>query len=50
MLSTDVFYITFPPEIMFAQPIDCAKSILLSGVACTNLGSNQLKVVLTFNT
>ena len=49
MLSTDVFYITFPPEIMFAQPIDCAKSTLLSGVACTNLG-NQLKVVLTFTT
>lgn len=50
MISTDAFYITFPPEITLPPSPSCSVSTLLSNVVCTSPSSNQLKAVLTFTT
>ena len=48
MLSSDVFYITFPPEIILPSLPTCSGIILLSAATCSSPSTGMLKVVLTF--
>lgn len=49
MVSTDVFYITFPAEVSVSITSACSVGTMLSSVTCTQPAANQLKVTLTFS-
>ena len=49
LYTTDIFYITFPPEVTLPSSPSCTAGSSLSQATCTSPSSNTLKVVLKFS-